>query len=367
MKRRDFLYTTSLAALATPAAIADTATLPPRAQIRWKMVTAWPKNLPGPGISANRLAALIHDMSEGRLHIRVYAAGELVPAFEVFDTVSTGTAEMGHAASHYWAGKLSAASFFGGVPFGMTANEMNAWFYHGGGLQLWQHVYAPFGLLPMPAGNAGMQMAGWFRKPINAVADFKGLKMRMSGLGGEVLRRLGALPVTMPVSEVFTALQTGALDAAEFVGPYSDLPIGLYKVAKYYYTPGWNDPGSPLECTINREAYQRLPKDLQLIVATACQAMNNDMLAEYTARNAQALKTLVDDHQVKLSLLPAAVIDALQDKAAQVMTEIAAKDATAARVYAAYRAFARQVVGWTTVSDHAYLNTRKKGDGGIKF
>ena len=367
MKRRDFLYTTGLAALGSSAAIADKRPGRSAAQIRWKMVTAWPKNLPGPGVSANRLAALIAQMSEGRLKIKVFAAGELVPAFEVFDTVSTGAAEMGHAASHYWAGKLVAASFFGGAPFGMTANEMNAWFYHGGGLQLWQEVYAPFDLLPMPAGNAGMQMAGWYRKPINRPEDFKGLKIRMSGLGGEVLRRLGALPVTMPVSDVFTALQTGALDAAEFVGPYSDLPIGLHKVAKYYYTPGWNDPGSPLECIINRNAYQRLPKDLQVIVATACQAMNNDLLAEYTARNADALKTLLDVHRVSLSRLPQAVIDVLRDTAGQVMADIAAKDATAGRVYAAYQSFAQRVGGWTTVSDYAYLQAREKTNTGIAF
>jgi TRAP-type mannitol/chloroaromatic compound transport system substrate-binding protein len=211
----------------------------------------------------------------------------------------------------------------------------------------------------MPAGNAGMQMAGWYRKPITGPADFKGLKIRMSGLGGEVLRRLGALPVTMPVGEVFTALQTRALDAAEFVGPYSDLSIGLYKVAKYYYTPGWNDPGSPLECIINQQAYRRLPKDLQAVVATACQAMNNDLLAEYTARNADALKTLVDDHQVKLSHLPEAVIDALRNNAGQVLAEIAAKDATTGRVYAAYQAFAEKVTGWTAVSDYVYLAARE--------
>ena len=358
MKRRDFLHTAGLAALAASPAAAVAQPVRRKGQIRWKMVTAWPKNLPGPGVSANRLAALIHELSEGRLHIKVYAADELVPAFEVFDTVSAGTAEMGHAASHYWAGKLAAASFFGGVPFGMTANEMNAWFYYGGGLELWQQVYAPFGLLPMPAGNAGMQMAGWYRKPVTSVADFKGLKIRISGLGGEVLRRLGALPVSMPVGDVFTALQTGALDAAEFVGPYSDLPIGLYKIARYYYSPGWNDPGSPLECLINLAAYRRLPRDLQAVVTAACQAMNTDMLAEYTARNADALRTLVDDHQVNLTLLPESVLDALRKQAAEVLADVAANDATAGRVYAAYRAFAERVVAWTRVSEYAFLQSR---------
>lgn len=359
MKRRDFLQTAGLAALVTTPAIADKKAIRPAEQIRWKMVTAWPKNLPGPGVNANRLAALIHDMSDGQLAIKVYAAGELVPALEVFDAVSQGTAEMGHAAPHYWTGKIPAASFFGGVPFGLTANEMNAWFYHGGGLELWREIYAPFGLVPMPAGNAGVQMAGWYKKPVNSLADLKGLKIRMPGLGGERMRRLGAISVTTPASEAFTALQTGALDAAEFIGPYSDLPFGLYKAAKYYYTPGWNEPGTPLECIINQQAWQRLPKGLRTVIATACQAMNNDLLAEYTARNAVALKDLVDNHQVRLSSLPDSVIDALREKTTEVLAEIAAKDATTGRVYAAYRKFAQQVVGWTAVSEYAYLKARE--------
>jgi TRAP-type mannitol/chloroaromatic compound transport system substrate-binding protein len=290
MRRRNFLQTAGLAALGSTSVAAGEKAACEKPGIRWKMVTAWPKNFPGPGVSANRLAALISEMSDGRLQIKVYAAGELVPPLEVFDAVSAGTAEMGHAASHYWAGKIPAVNFFAGVPFGMTANEMNAWLYHGGGLALWQSIYAPFDLIPVPAGNAGMQMAGWYRKPINSLADFKGLKIRISGLGGEVLRRVGALPVTMPAGDVFTALQTGTLDAAEFVGPFSDRPLGLYKAARYYYTPGWSDPGSPLECTINRQAFVKLPKDLQIIVTTACMAMNNDMLAEFNARNADALQ-----------------------------------------------------------------------------
>lgn len=358
MKRRGFLQTAGLAVLGTAPAVADSIKLGGKQPIHWKMVTAWPKNFPGPGVSANRLAALIHAMSDGQLSIKVYAAGELVPALEVFDAVSAGTAEMGHAAPHYWTGKIPAASFFGGVPFGLTATEMNAWFYHGGGLDLWREVYAPFDLIPMPAGNAGVQMAGWYRKPINSVADFKGMKVRMPGLGGEVLRRLGAIPVTLPASEVFIALQTGALDAAEFIGPYSDLPLGLYKAAKFYYAPGWHETGSPLECLVNKKAYQRLPEYLRTIVATACQAMNNDLLAEYTARNAVALQTLVDEHQVKLSFLPNAVIDALRELTKQVVTEVAAKDKTTARVFAAYNKFNQQVTGWTAVSEYAYLKAR---------
>jgi len=359
MKRRDFLHTAGLAALGASSASAQDTTGTRPKQIHWKMVTAWPKNYPGPGVAANRLAARIQDMSDGRLAIKVYGAGELVPALEVFGAVSAGTAQMGHAAAHYWAGKVAAASFFSGVPFGMNAGEMNAWLYHGGGLELWRDTYAPFDLIPMPAGNGGVQMAGWFRKPINSLADFRGLKMRIAGLGGQVLSRVGALPVTMPVGEVFTSLQSGALDAAEFAGPYSDIPLGLYKVAKYYYAPGWQEPSSPIECIVNRQAYQRLPRDLQAIVDSACQAMNNDVSAELTANNASALKTLVDEHGVKLSYLPEPVLEALRDTTAEVLADYAGKDAATRRVYESYQDFAARVSGWTAVSEAGYLQARK--------
>jgi TRAP-type mannitol/chloroaromatic compound transport system substrate-binding protein len=358
MNRREILKAAGLAALGTAPAGAEQAQGKDRARLHWKMVTAWPRNYPGPGIAASRLAARIHDMSDGRLDIKVYGAGELVPALEVFDAVSAGTAEMGHAAPHYWAGKIPAASFFSGVPFGMTANEMNAWLYHGGGLDLWRELYAPFDLVPIPAGNGGIQMAGWFRKPVRSVADLRGLKMRIAGLGGAVLAKLGVVPMTMPVGEVFTALQTGALDAAEFAGPYTDMPMGLYRVAKYYYVPGWHEPGSPLECLINQAAWQSLPKDLQAIVDAACQAMNNDVLAELNARNATALETLVDQHQVIVSYLPGAVIDVLRETTAEVVSEYAAKDSATRRAHDAYQAFARKVGRWTAVSDASYLEAR---------
>ena len=196
----------------------------------------------------------------------MYGAGELVPAFEVFDAVSRGTAEMGHGAAYYWKGKSEAAQFFAAVPFGMNAQEMNAWFYYGGGLELWREIYAPFGLMPAPAGNTGVQMGGWFNKEINRLDDLKGLKMRIPGLGGEVLRRAGGTPVNLPGGEIFTALQTGAIDATEWVGPYNDLAFGLHKAAKYYYYPGWHEPGTTLEAIVNKQAFDALPKDLQSIV-----------------------------------------------------------------------------------------------------
>ena len=238
MKRREFLQSAGLTAMTTAHVQANAAPAVVRKRIEWKMVTAWPRNFPGAGTGAERLARRIGVMSDGRLTVKVYAAGELVPAFEVFDAVSQGTAEMGHATSFYWAGKMPAAQFFSSVPFGMTANEMNAWLYHGGGQALWREVYAPFNLIPMVAGNTEVQMAGWFRREIDSVDDFKGLKMRVQGLAAEVLRRSGVTPVSMPVGEIFTSLRSGLIDAAEFTGPYNDLALGLYRAAKFYYYPG---------------------------------------------------------------------------------------------------------------------------------
>ena len=242
MKRRHFLGTAGAGALLTGGLLsgcgqeakqADTGVASQQQTFSWKMVTTWPKNFPGLGTGANNLAKLISEMSGGRVTVKVYGASELVPAFEVFDAVSSGTAEMGHGAAYYWKGKSEAAQFFAAVPFGMTAQEMNAWLYYGGGMQLWEEVYAPFGVLPAAAGNTGLQMGGWFNKEINGVEDLQGLKMRIPGLGGEVLKRAGGTPVNLPGGELFTSLQSGAIDATEWVGPYNDLAFGLYKAAKY--------------------------------------------------------------------------------------------------------------------------------------
>jgi TRAP-type mannitol/chloroaromatic compound transport system substrate-binding protein len=288
----------------------------------------------------------------------VYAADELVPAFEVFDAVSQGAAEMGHAASFYWAGKLPAAQFFSSVPFGMTANELNAWIYHGGGQALWDELYAPYNLLPRLAGNAGVQMAGWFRREIKSLDDLKGLKMRIQGLAAEVLRRSGVTPVALPAGDIFTSLQSGLIDAAEFTGPWNDLALGLYRVAKYYYYPGWHEPGTPAECTINKKAYEALPADLQAIVTSACQAMNTDLYAEYTANSFQALQSLVDERQVQLRRFPDDVLHALRLHAADVRAEIGAKDAATRKVSRAYETFLKQVSGWTEKSEYAFLQAR---------
>lgn len=331
---------------------------PEQQSFHWKMVTTWPKNFPGLGTGANNLASLIGEMSGGRLTVKVYGANELVPAFEVFDAVSSGTAELGHGAAYYWKGKSEAAQFFAAVPFGMTAQEMNAWLYYGGGMQLWAEVYAPFGVLPTAAGNTGMQMGGWFNKEINGVEDLDGLKMRIPGLGGEVLKRAGGTPVNLPGGEIFTSLQSGTIDATEWVGPYNDLAFGLYKAAQYYYYPGWHEPGTTLECLLNKQAFEALPADLQSIVSNACRVANADMLAEYTARNNTALQTLVNEHHVDVREFPKPVLDKLRAISEEVVAEIAAQDALSAKVFESYQRFRKQVVAWHDISERTYLNVR---------
>ncbi len=321
---------------------------------RWKMVTTWPKNFPVLGTGAEDLAELITRLSGGRLQVKVYAAGELVPAFEGFDAVSQGVAEMGHGASYYWKGKNPTFQFFSTVPFGMNWSEMNAWLYEGGGLALWEEAYAPFGVVPMPAGNTGMQMAGWFNREINSVEDLRGLKMRIPGLGGEVLRRVGGVPVTLPGGELLTAMQTGAIDATEWINPYSDLAFGLHKVAGYYYYPGWHEPGTTLECIVRRSALEQLPDDLRQVVHAAAKVVNQQMVTEYTARNDVALKELREAHKIEIRRLPDEVLSQLKGIADRVVSEIGGNDDFARRTYDSYVKFQRKVSDWHSVSEKVY-------------
>lgn len=325
---------------------------------QWKMVTAWPKNFPALGTSANKLAAMIDEMSSGRLKIKVYGAGELVPALEVFDAVSEGTVQMGHSSPYYWKGKIKAAQFFTTTPYGMTAQEMNSWMRVGGGQQLLDELYAPFNLVAMPAGNSGIQMAGWFNKEINSVDDLKGLKMRIPGLGGEVLARAGGTPVMLPGGEIFTALQTGTIDATEWVGPYNDLAFGLHKAAKYYYYPGWHEPGSMIELMINKQAFASLPADLQAIVRAAAQAINEDMHSEMTARNMFALKELKERHKVDVRPLPADVLARLKVIAMEVLNEVAEEDAASKKVFSSLNQYAQDIKAYHEQSEQAFLNAR---------
>lgn len=325
---------------------------------RWKMITTWPKNLPGLGAAPERLAQKLRVMSNGRLDIKVYGAGELVGALEVFDAVSQGTAQMGHGAAYYWRGKIPAAAFFATVPFGMNAQEMNGWLHYGGGLELWQELYAPFNLVPFAAGNSGVQMAGWFNKEINSVDDLSGLKMRIPGLGGEVLSRAGGTPVVLPGGEIFTALQTGVIDATEWVGPYNDLAFSLHTAAKYYYYPGWHEPGPTLEAMVNKEAWDSLPADLQMMIEVATRAINDDMLSEFTARNNAALVTLVEEHGVQLRRLPDDVLVKLKDISKEVVAEAGLENELAGRIHKSYTNFQQDVAKYHSYSEQAYLNAR---------
>ncbi|WP_020406731.1 TRAP transporter substrate-binding protein [Hahella ganghwensis] len=326
--------------------------------INWKLVTTWPKNFPGLGEAPEHFAKEVDRMSNGRLKIKVYGAGELVPALEVFDAVSQGTAEAGHGAAYYWKGKVPAAQFFATVPFGLNAQELNSWVSYGGGLELWEEVYEPFGVIPMLGGNTGVQMGGWFNKEINSLEDLQGLKMRIPGLGGEVLQRAGGTPVQLPGGEIFTALQTGTIDATEWVGPYNDLAFGLHKAAKYYYYPGWHEPGTALEFTFNKKAFEALPEDLQAIVEIAAKAINQDMLDEYTARNNSALEELVNNHGIEVRRYPDEVLAQLKVISKQTVKEIADNDPAVKKVYDSFESFRAKVEKYHEISEKAYINAR---------
>ena len=327
-------------------------------QYNWRLVTAWPKNYPGLGMAPERIADRVEEMSNGQMKITVYGAGEQVPAFGVFDAVSSGSHQMGHSGGYFWKGKVPAAQFFTGVPFGLTADEINAWTNRGGGLELWREIYEPFNIYPVPAGNTGTQMFGWFNKEINSLEDIKGLKMRIPGIGGEVLKRAGGIPVTLPGGELFTALQTGVIDATEWVGPYNDLTFGFQQTAKYYYYPGWHEPGSMLELLINKDAWDSLPKHLQVIIETASKAVNQDILDEYTARNNKALRELVDVHGVELRRLPDDVIAEFKIIANEILEENASEDETVNKVYQSYLKFKNEVSEYHKVSEDAFVEAR---------
>jgi TRAP-type mannitol/chloroaromatic compound transport system substrate-binding protein len=343
---------------AKPGSVSATPSAQYSEKYHWKIVTTWPKNFPGLGLAAENFSRLVDEMTDGRLTARVYGAGEIVPAFEVFDAVSQGVADAGHGAAYYWKGKVPSSVFFTAVPFGMNAQEMNAWLEYGGGKELWREAYAPFNLIPMAGGNTGVQMAGWFNKEINSINDLKGLKMRIPGLAGEVFNAAGGTAVRIPGGELYTSLQTGVIDAAEWVGPYNDLALGLYEVAEYYYYPGWHEPGPALEFIINKESFEALPPDLQSIVTVASKAVNQMMLDEFTARNNTALRQLVDDHGVKLRRLPDDVLRALAKSSKQVMAKLVADDPMAAKIYASFDEFYEGVRNYHHISEQAYINAR---------
>ena len=317
----------------------------------WRMVTSWPPNAPGPGTSANRLARRISALSGGRLTVEVYGAGELVPAFEAFDAVALGNAEMAHTAAFFWAGKMPAAPFFTAMPFGLGPHEHDAWIHHGGGQALWDALYRPHGVKPFAAGNSGMQMGGWLKRPVDGLDDLQGLVYRMPGLGGAALQRLGVTTVSLPPGEILSSLQSGVIDGAEFLGPWSDLAMGLDQAAPYYYWPGFHEPNGSAESLVNLAAYQALPPDLRDLIAVACEAEALRGLAEANWQNAAALAGIRDGSAtVELRRYRDAVLTAVRRATADVLQEAAAGDAMFARILASYRAAQAALKPWSRVT-----------------
>jgi TRAP-type mannitol/chloroaromatic compound transport system substrate-binding protein len=328
--------------------------------IEWKLVTTWPKGLPGLGAAPENFARRVNEASGGRLRIKVFGAGEIVPAFEVFDAVSRGVAEAGHGASYYWKGKIPAAVFFTAVPFGMTAQEANGWLHYGGGLALWRELYAPFGVIPYAGGSTGVQMAGWFNTRLNSREDLAGLKMRIPGLAGEVFDAAGGSAVRIAGGEVYTSMQTGVIDAVEWVGPFNDRTLGLMEVGDYYYYPGWHEPGAMLETIVNAEALAALPEDLQAIVRIAARATNTDMLDDFTANNSESLQILLRDFDTEVLPLPDDVMDALYEQSQIAIQALVDADPMAKKIAASYFAFSEKVRTYHEISERAYLNGRDR-------
>ncbi len=362
MDRKSFLKTTTWAAVGSAALLSSCGSQTEKVEekidlskkYKWKMVTTWPPNFPVLGEACKMFAQWIETMSMGQMTLQVYGAGELIPAMEVFDAVSSGAAEMGNGAAYYWAGKSPATQFFTAVPFGMNAQQMNAWIYCGGGLELWQELYKKYNLIAFPAGNTTMQMAGWFNKEINTIADFKGLKMRIPGLGGKVLSRAGGTAVLSSGNELYSNLERGVIDALEWIGPYHDYVMGFHNIAKYYYSPGWHEPGSVLENMINLKAYDSLPEHLKMIIQTASYRMNMWVISEFEAKNNEYLNKIINESDVELRKFNPEILNALKQYTEEVLEEIAQNDEMSKKVYQSFKVFASNIRNWAEYSEKLY-------------
>jgi TRAP-type mannitol/chloroaromatic compound transport system substrate-binding protein len=325
---------------------------------RWKMVTTWPANFPVFQEGAEKFADDVRIMSKGRLDIQVFAGGELVPALQAFDAVSQGSVEMGHGSPYYWAGKIPEAQFFSTVPFGMTARGMHAWLFHGGGLEIWREIYEPFNIYPVPMGNTGIQMGGWFNKRIDSVTDLEGLRMRMPGLGGKVLKKAGGNPVLMSGGEIYTALERGIIDATEWVAPFHDLRLGLNRAARYYYYPGWHEPGTEFELLINTARWSQLPDDLKKIVEIAAAANSDWIYISMEYHNSQALLELKEKKNIEVLEFPAEVMAELRKMTSLTLNEEAEKNPKFKRVYNEYKKFQDAYAQWSEMTEAAYQRSK---------
>jgi TRAP-type mannitol/chloroaromatic compound transport system substrate-binding protein len=356
MQRRRFLARAGVLAAAGAAAVVDAPNVIAQPKFQWRMATSWTPALDVLQGNAQRFAKMVDEMTAGRLKIQVYAAGELIPAFGVFDACSQGTLEMYNSASYYYAGKEAACQWFTGVPFGMNPKGHYDWYYFGDGLKLWEETYKPFNLVPRPSESTGVQMGGWFRKKINTIADYKGLKFRMPGLGGKVIAKAGATVVLTPGGEIYTALERGVIDGSEWVGPHDDMKLGLHQTARYYYYPGWHEPGTTGEFVFNMKAYQSLPVDIQRVLDHACTAMHTIGLAEYDAKNIVALGKLRSEFRNKVELVsfPLEVMKELRKLAGEVNREESEKSAIAKKVYESYNKFQAALRPWDVMSEAGY-------------
>jgi TRAP-type mannitol/chloroaromatic compound transport system substrate-binding protein len=356
MHRRLFLK----GSIGATAAMAPTFPAPAIAQgvRRLKLVTSWPKGFPGLGTSAERLAKRITEGSGGRLDIKMFASGEMVGAFEVFDAVSAGVVDMYHSAEYYWVKKSPAFAYFCTVPYGLTASEMNAWVYWGGGQELWDELSAQYGIKSLLASNTGVQMGGWFNKEMTSVESYKGLKYRMPGLGGEVLSRLGAIVINVPGGKIVSSLQSGAIDASEWVGPWNDLELGLHTAGKFYYYPGIHEPGTALALGINKRIWDGLSPEQRRVIELSAAAENSQSAAFFHARNIVALETLVNKHKVRIQKFDDSILKALGPISREVLAKSKKHDDLSRRVHESFVKFRKSNVGWSNLSERAYLNAR---------
>lgn len=359
MKRRTFLTSAAAATAGSAVTVGQTAPAYAQGKRKLKMVTTWPKKFPGLGTRAEQLAKDIAAATDGRLKIKVYAANELVPALGVFDAVSAGKADIYHGADYYWQGKHKAFAFFAAVPFGLNAMEMSQWLNFGGGQKLWDELAGKFNIKSLVCCNTGVQMGGWYKKEINSLADFKGLRMRIPGLGGEVLKRLGATPVTKAGGEIFLALSQGNIDASEWVGPWNDMAFGFQNITKNYYTSAFHEPGPAIAAGFNLDVWNSFSKADQVLITAIAGDNYQKSLAEYNARNAQSMKVLVEDHGVQLKTFSEEIMLALIKTSDEVMQELAETDDLTKRVYNSYMDTRRAALEWGAVADEPYYKSRR--------
>lgn len=324
------------------------------------MVTSWPKSSPGPGWSADRIAKDIADLSDGKIQIKLYAAGALVPALQVFDAVSQGNADLGHSASFFWAGKMKASVFYTTIPFGFTPIEHQAWLAHHGGNDLWRELYAPFGVIPFAAGNSGMQMGGWFKKPINNRDDLNGLKMRVPGLGGAVMQKFGVQPVLIPPAEIFSSLRSNLIDGAEFLGPWSDQAFGFHQAAPYYYGPSFNEPNGNGELIVNHNKFQSLSPQQQKIIAHVALLENNRALQETRWYNSLSFAQLQQNNNLTIAKWSDDIVQRAKQYANEILDDYAGDDDMTQKILSSYRDAMQKMQGWSAFNEAQFGAWRNK-------